>query len=198
MMGRMGRKCIEQFGERVYSTLWELAERHGIPRNADTVRKFGLLHEASYDLVGEEKGMAPEFHRTDEEIAEIEATGVEFKSLAMAFLMLRDGMASLEVGDLEGAQDMMMVSLTMAGFGLGMAGIHLNVEITRRARKANAARHVPTYAKQEEIRQYWLDNIDRQMKNVDAADILFKVFDLEHRTLARYVARFKKELLAKK
>lgn len=196
-MGKMSRKCIEQFGEHVYSRLWEVAEQHGFPRNADTARKLELFHRLANDLVNEEDGLAPEFDLTDAQIAELSALGWEFNAVAMSFVMLRGGLGFMSAGDIERALDGVTSALMVAGWIGGAKGAPPNIEITRRAKASAAARHAPTYEKREEVRQYWVDHIDRRLSNTKAADILFKKFDLEHRTLAGYVANFKRELLAK-
>lgn len=196
-MGKMSRKCIEQFGEHVYSKLWEVAEQHGFPRNADTVRKLELFHRIAHDLVNEDNGLAPEFDLTDAQKAEIESLGWEFNAVAMSFVMLRGGLGFLSDGDIEAALDGVTSALMVAGWIGGAKGAPPSIEITRRAKISAAARHAQTYAKREEVRQYWLDHIDRRLSNAKAAEILFKKFDLEHRTLAGYVASFKRELLAK-
>lgn len=60
------------------------------------------------------------------------------------------------------------------------------------AKKAAHERHAETYALKNEVHEYWLNNIDKELSNKKAADRLVKQFPLQWTTLRDYVSEFKK------
>lgn len=191
------RKFAEQLSELVHSELLNHVGKLGIDSTAENRRKVDLAIRAFNVLLDEEAGIKSARDLSATEIAEVEGFEDLFRGGAMVVCTWVAGRVALKEGDVESAVKSFSLALMMFGYNLGRTGSNQFEEIIRRAKLAAQKRHEKTYEERENVRQYWLANIDRTLNNTKAADILFKEFSLDHRTLAGYVAAFKRELLGK-
>jgi hypothetical protein len=190
-------KFAKQFGDHVQAQLWDVARSHGIEEDPETFRKIRLFFKAGSALIDEEDGCQFEHEMTEAEMDEIESFDDPLRFTAMALAMHNAGVEQLNDGDPDQAVEGFTAALLIAGFGMGRMNIVPIDEITKRAKRAAQGRHKTTHAMRDEVRRYWLTSIDRKISNSKAADILVKEFPLEHRTLAGYIAEFKRELIEK-
>lgn len=115
-MGKMSRKCVEQFGERVNERLWRFAELHGIERNGETGRKLALCQLAAWHVTYGDKCADVPRELSPAEIVEVESVGKTFFTLAAAFMSHQAGVASLSAGvDTDVVIEDFMLALMLAG-----------------------------------------------------------------------------------
>lgn len=191
------RKFAEQIGELVHSHLQDIANTLGVEQSAENARKIDLFVRAGKAIIREDDGIEIDHGLSEAEIAEIESFEDPLRFVAMTASMHASGLDDLKDGYIENAVEQFMASIVIGGVALGRMNIIPIEEISKRARVAAQKSHEKTYQEREKVRQYWLENIDKALNNSKAADILYKEFSLEHRTLAGYVSQFKKDILKK-
>jgi hypothetical protein len=184
------------------------SEELGHPITEKYLRQLGVIGSAYSAIIAEELGEV--FHGDTSVIKEIEVYSDTLNSLGMANVMIAIGSGTLkhisemnEDSDItaDDAVDNFLMAMEFLGYARFLNGMSVTdmvrKHISRQNSKAAKAGHRETEQIKDEARQFWLTTIDRALSNQKAADILIKRFPLEHRTLAGYVAEFKRELIEK-
>ncbi len=193
--------CLERL-ITLDNRIWELAEEHGIQRTKEEADKITIMANAQLNTCLDNELII------DDPDKFLEMIAFPYNYISILFLICETATIRIEQTDI--ALDDALVCVEQAWYHFGtihtlLAGGNKPVDenqlmkdtLSSIGKKGAEVRHAETRSMREFAKQHWRENIDPNLPNDKAAELLANVVCLSHRTRAEIVAEAKKEAKTK-